>query len=78
MNSESDIEELTKEVKKIYRLLERLRRNEKGEIEFGITTIRGNIEWFPYYRLPFEAEKYIHACLKVQKFNLLKQESEDE
>jgi hypothetical protein len=60
------MDELAFEVRKIYRLLEYLRRNENGKVEFGITTCKGNIEWFPYYRLPYEAEKYIDVWLKLE------------
>ena len=62
----NDLSSLTLEVRKIYKLLEYLRRNEQGQIEFGITTCRGDIVWFPYYRLPYAAEKYINSWLKLE------------
>ena len=60
------INELFHEVKKIYPHLEFLRRKNE-QIEFGIMNYDQEIHWFPYYRLPEKAEKYINSWLKLKR-----------
>ncbi len=59
-----DLNYLLPEVKKIYRPIAGLRK-ENGHIEFALETIYDNLEWFPYYQLPVKAEKYINALIKT-------------
>lgn len=60
-----DLNYLLDEIKEIYPYCGGLRRN--GDmIEFALATSEG-IHWFPYYRLPVKAQKYIQSLINLDQ-----------
>jgi len=54
-----DMDQLA-ELRKIFPYCAGLRVN-KGNVEFALETIFNVLEWFPYWRMPEHAQKWIEA-----------------